>query len=140
MKKILPIFFVMLLAIPTMAQISQAERDFALKYFISSHENLRSVVSDLSEEAFNYSPKNGGWSVANAFEHLLLSQPAFIATIERNANNEETRDLEKDLSHLDGIYIGNIANRGSENKKVTQAIFKPSVRWVTKKRDAGKAF
>ena len=114
---------------PLMAQLSQTERDFAISYLKATHNNIVEVVKELPEESFNYKPKEGGWSVSNALEHIILTETAFFGMAQGTLANDESMS-EKDMSGKDGILIGMLANRGTKVK--TAAPFEPTGKWDTK--------
>lgn len=129
MKKILLVLGFGIITMPLMAQLSQTERDFAISYLKATHNNIVEVVKDLPEESFNYKPKEGGWSVSNALEHILLTETAFFGMAQGTLANDESMS-EKDMSGKDGILIGMLANRGTKVK--TAAPFEPTGKWDTK--------
>ncbi|HAW78844.1 MAG TPA: hypothetical protein DEO59_10060 [Balneola sp.] len=129
MKKILLVLGFGIITMPLMAQLSQTERDFAISYLKATHNNIVEVVKDLPEESFNYKPKEGGWSVSNALEHILLTETAFFGMAQGTLVNDESMS-EKDMSGKDGILIGMLANRGTKVK--TAAPFEPTGKWDTK--------
>tara|TARA_R100000781_G_scaffold47637_2_gene32000 strand:- start:1177 stop:1767 length:591 start_codon:yes stop_codon:yes gene_type:complete len=129
MKKILLVLGFGIITMPLMAQLSQTERDFAISYLKATHNNIVEVVKELPEESFNYKPKEGGWSVSNALEHILLTETAFFGMAQGTLVNDESMS-EKDMSGKDGILIGMLANRGTKVK--TAAPFEPTGKWDTK--------
>ncbi len=131
MKKLLILVVIGVFAIPTMAQLSQAERDFAINYLEATHANIVETVQNLPKESFNYKPKNGGWSVSNALEHILLTETAFFGMAQGTLTNADAK-TDEDFSGKDGILIGMLANRGT--KVQTAAPFEPSGKWDTKEK------
>lgn len=129
MKKILLVLGFGILTMPLMAQLSQTERDFAISYLKATHNNIVELVKDLPEKSFNYKPKEGGWSVSNTLEHILLTETAFFGMAQGTLSNHESMS-EKDMSGKDGVLIGMLANRGTKVK--TAAPFEPSGKWDTK--------
>ncbi|HCI69258.1 MAG TPA: hypothetical protein DF712_02385 [Balneola sp.] len=129
MKKILLVLGFGIITMPLMAQLSQTERDFAISYLKATHNNIVEVVKELPEESFNYKPKEGGWSVSNALEHIILTETAFFGMAQGTLANDESMS-EKDMSGKDGILIGMLANRGTKVK--TAAPFEPTGKWDTK--------
>ncbi|MEQ9264785.1 MAG: DinB family protein [Balneolaceae bacterium] len=128
MKKLLFLLLVAFVAMPVMAQLSEAEKDFAIKYLTSTHEDIVNTASELSDEAWNYTPKEGGWSAANCLEHILITEQAFFGMAQGTLQSEVIADL--DMSGMDGMLIGMLANRGT--KVTTAPQFEPSGKWNTK--------
>lgn len=129
MKKITLLLIIGFFSVPLMAQLTQAERDFAVDYLTSTHENIVTMVKGLPEESFNYKPENGGWSVSNALEHILLTEAAFWGMTQQTLSNADTKS-DTDLSSKDAVLIGMLANRGTKVK--TAAPFEPSGKWDSK--------
>jgi hypothetical protein len=129
MKKILLVLGFAILTTPLMAQLTQTERDFAISYLKATHNNIVELVKDLPEKSFNYKPEEGGWSVSNALEHILLTETAFFGMAQGTLSNHESMS-EKDMSGKDGVLIGMLANRGTKVK--TAAPFEPSGKWDSK--------
>ncbi|MEO9885294.1 MAG: DinB family protein [Balneola sp.] len=129
MKKIILPLLIGIFAIPAMAQLSQAERDFAINYLEATHANIVETVQNLPKESFNYKPKNGGWSVSNALEHILLTETAFFGMAQGSLTNADAK-TDEDFSSKDAVLIGMLANRGT--KVQTAAPFEPSGKWDSK--------
>lgn len=130
MKKLLSTFILCFVALTVSAQLTNAEKEFAIKYLEATHNQIVETVSNLTEEQWSTQPENGGWSVANALEHILVTEATFFGMAQQTvASGEEYPSL--DLSGMDGIYIGILANRGTKVK--TAAPFEPTRKWDSRK-------
>ncbi|MTI88210.1 MAG: DinB family protein [Balneolaceae bacterium] len=129
MRKLLPMIFMLILSTSAMAQLSEADRDFAIRYLQATHNDINNLVSDLTEEQWDHKPEDGGWSVANCLEHILLTESAFLGMVQGTIQQSEANPS-LDLSAIDGTLIGQFANRGTKVKTVDQ--FEPSGKWTTK--------
>tara|TARA_R110000868_G_scaffold410693_6_gene699894 strand:- start:17569 stop:18156 length:588 start_codon:yes stop_codon:yes gene_type:complete len=128
MKKITSLFVLSFFVVSAFAQTSEADKEFAIKYLTATHQNIVDTVNELSDEAWNYTPKAGGWSAANCLEHILVTEEAFTGmALNTLAQSEPTK---ADLSGADGMLIGMMANRGT--KVTTAPQFEPSGRWDSK--------
>lgn len=128
MKKSTLLFALSFFVVTAFAQTSEADKEFAIKYLNATHQNIVDVVSSLSEEAWNYTPQAGGWSAANCLEHILVTEATFTGLAMNTVSQSEAS--EADLSGVDGMLIGMMANRGT--KVTTAPQFEPSGRWNTK--------
>lgn len=128
MKKTSLLFALSFFVVSVFAQTSEADKEFAIKYLNATHQNIVDVVSSLSDEAWNYSPEAGGWSVANCVEHILVTEEAFTGMAMGTVS--QTEATKEDLSAKDGMLIGMMANRGT--KVTTAPQFEPSGRWGSK--------
>ncbi len=129
MKRMITICFILLLSVNAMAQLSSADRDFAVEYLNATHQNIVSLVEPLSDEAWNYTPEDGGWSVANCLEHILITESSFFQMAQGYMSQSEA-DPDFESSVSDGVLIGMMANRG--NRVQTAEQFEPSGKWSTK--------
>ncbi len=128
MKQTSLFFALSFFVVSAFAQTSKADKEFAIKYLNATHQNIVDVVSSLSDEAWNYTPEEGGWSAANCVEHILLTEEAFTGIAMGTVSQGES--TKKDLSAADGMLIGMMANRGT--KVTTAPQFEPSGRWDSK--------
>ncbi|MGN8225927.1 DinB family protein [Gracilimonas sp. BCB1] len=129
MKRIITLCFTILLSVNVMAQLSTADRDFAVEYLNATHQNIVDLVEPLSDEAWNYTPEDGGWSVANCLEHILSTESSFFQMAQGYMSQSEA-DPDFDSSVSDGVLIGMMTNRG--NRVQTAEQFEPSGKWSTK--------
>ncbi len=69
------IAFVLLLATSVSAQeVTQAEKDRALRYMESTKANVLEATKGLSEAQWNFKPAPERWSVAQVMEHIAVSE------------------------------------------------------------------
>lgn len=128
MKRTSLLFVLSFFVVSAFAQTSEADKEFAIKYLNATHQNIVDVVNSLSDEAWNYTPEAGGWSVANCVEHILVTEEAFTGMAMGTVSQAEA--TKEDLSAKDGMLIGMLANRGT--KVTTAPQFEPSGRWESK--------
>ncbi|WP_428236339.1 DinB family protein [Gracilimonas sp.] len=129
MKRMITLCLTLLLSVNVMAQLSTADRDFAVEYLNATHQNIVDLVEPLSDEAWNYTPEDGGWSVANCLEHILTTESSFFQMAQGYMSQSEA-DPDFDSSVSDGVLIGMMANRGTRVQTAEQ--FEPSGKWTTK--------
>ncbi len=128
MKKTSLLFALSFLIVSAFAQTTEADKEFAIKYLMATHQNIVDVATNLSDKAWNYTPEAGGWSAANCVEHILITEETFTGmAMGTVAQSEPSKE---DLSGADGMLIGMMANRGT--KVTTAPQFEPSGRWDTK--------
>ncbi|MCP9290358.1 DinB family protein [Gracilimonas sediminicola] len=129
MKRMITLCLTLLLSVNVMAQLSTADRDFAVEYLNATHQNIVDLVEPLPDEAWNYTPEDGGWSVANCLEHILTTESSFFQMAQGYMSQSEA-DPDFDSSVSDGVLIGMMANRGTRVQTAEQ--FEPSGKWATK--------
>lgn len=129
MKYLFTLAIAVLFTLSSSAQLSQTDRKYAINYLEATHQQIVETVSTLDEAAFTTQPEDGGWSVSNTLEHILLTEAAFSGMAMQTMNNS-VADSELDLSVNDLVYVGVLANRG--NKVTTAPPFEPSGKWSGK--------
>ncbi|MBO6587033.1 MAG: DinB family protein [Gracilimonas sp.] len=129
MKRMITLCLTLLLSVNVMAQLSTADRNFAVEYLNATHQNIVDLVEPLPDEAWNYTPEDGGWSVANCLEHILTTESSFFQMAQGYMSQSEA-DPDFDSSVSDGVLIGMMANRGTRVQTAEQ--FEPSGKWTTK--------
>lgn len=127
MKKITSLLVISLFTISAFAQ-SEGERDFAAKYLMATQQDIINTAQDLSDEAWNYTPEEGGWSASNCLEHILVTEQAFFGMIQGMLQGGADESI--DMSGADGILIGTMTNRGT--RVTTAPQFEPTGKWETK--------
>jgi len=110
--------------------ITLHEITFLENYYHETFKILEEEVDDLTRNQLNYRPKDGGWSVIECLEHIILAEEALFQNMKRVINQNQT-NLTKNVSSKDGLVITGITNRGVRAK--TQKPFEPTGRWKTKK-------
>ena len=128
MQKLTSILILSFITVSAFAQLSESDRDFAIKYLTATHEDIVKIASELSDEAWNYIPEAGGWSVANCLEHILTTEEAFFGMAQGALQGEMVEDM--DMTGTDGTLIGMMANRGT--KFTTAPQFEPTGKWDSK--------
>lgn len=118
-----------MVSISASAQLSEGDRMFAIKYLKATHHEIVKTVSELDDDAFNWKPADGGWSVSNCLEHILMTETAFHGMVQGGVASGEA-DMEFDNSIADGMIIGTMTNRGFQ--ATTSANFEPSGKYDSK--------
>ncbi len=129
MRKITLLLLVSFFSVSALAQLSMGEREFVANYLMASQQYIIEAVEDLDDQAFNWKPADGGWSVANCLEHILSTEMAFHGMVQGTVSSGNT-DTDFDNSMADGVFIGNLNNRGTA--VTTSPNFEPSGKWSSK--------
>jgi uncharacterized damage-inducible protein DinB len=129
MKKLTLFLLLGFCAMPLSAQLSQSDKDFAIKYLKASQNDIVTTAEGLTSDDWNYTPEAGGWSASNCLEHILVTEEAFFGMLQGGIA-QGSPDPEYDNSMADAMIIGMMANRGTKVKTAPQ--FEPSGRWDSK--------
>src|SRR5215470_5885452 len=75
-NRVLRVFGVVLsLAAITIAQeLTQLERDRAIRYLVDSRNGVQEAVKGLTETQLNFKPSPFSWSIAEIIEHLAVAE------------------------------------------------------------------
>ena len=130
MKKLFLFSLVLIItSLSASAQLSQGDRDFAINYLKSTHQQIIETVANLDDATFTKKPADGGWSVSNTLEHILLTEAAFTGmAMQAIAAGDANPNM--DLSMNDLSKVGMMTNRGT--KVTTAPPFEPSGKWSGK--------
>ena len=91
--------------------ITEHERTFLLENWEVTKSELITSLEKVSEENWTKRPADGGWSVAECFEHIVIAMPAQMGGIRQSLKKAANKT--KDLSHLDGYLLSRMTNRGT---------------------------
>jgi uncharacterized damage-inducible protein DinB len=82
------VFFVLLAAAGTASarqvsaqQLSQADRDAAVKHLQETRENLLKSIADLSDAQWKFKAAPDRWSIAEVAEHIAVSESTILGLI-----------------------------------------------------------
>lgn len=105
---------------------SKKERKFVTKYMEASMDKLFKGIKDLNQDQWNFTPSDGGWSVAGACEHLLIAERGFYNLIEgRILTSEGNRAMPEKLTSNEEV-ITFIKDRSPEKRVKTPPPFEPT--------------
>ncbi|MEX0314943.1 MAG: DinB family protein [Allomuricauda sp.] len=98
------------------------DKTLALDLLQRTLEELERIVEPLNYDELTYTPKDGGWSVMNCLEHLVLVEPVLLMEIKKMIKTNAL-DTNKNLSSEDGLIITYITDR--TKKVMTPKPFRP---------------
>ncbi|GAB4247924.1 MAG: hypothetical protein Tsb0034_27200 [Ekhidna sp.] len=91
--------------------INQTERDFLVNYLSVSLEETKTTLDEVDETLWQYKPADGGWSIGECMEHIILAEQALFKQV-KGALQQEATDG-KSLARKDGYVITRTVDRGS---------------------------
>jgi len=62
-------------------QLTQEEREFALRHLTESRDRMLAAVDSLTPEQWNFKPGDGAWSVAECCEHVALVESIILQRV-----------------------------------------------------------
>lgn len=114
MKLILILPFILFTSISVQAQdgtLNEYEKKFLFDNWEVTKTELLKTINQVSDDDWTKRPKDGGWSVAECFEHIVLAVPAQIGQVKQAITQEQ--NASKDLSAKDGFLLSLMTNRGN---------------------------
>lgn len=91
-------------------RITDSERLFLRNNYETTSLLLKKSINSLTDAEWNRKPSNGGWSVAETMEHIILAMSAQLQGLEKSLVNDPGKQV--DLSAKDGWLLSRITDRG----------------------------
>lgn len=110
-------------------KVSDHELKYVTDFYGESIKILENTLTDLNESQLNFRPADGGWTIKECLEHIILGEEAIMKKMKETIQENKV-DRSKDLSKNDAIILTRLTNRG--DKKKTFKPFEPTGRWKTK--------
>lgn len=109
----------------------------AIKYLKKTRKELEKSVKGLSKEQMTYKPEDGGWSVAEIVEHIIIVEGALKGMLEGKIKAGENLDQKAEVKMTDEQVVGLITDRSSSIQ--TQDQFQPTGKF-SESKEAIEAF
>lgn len=110
---------------PADGTLNKKERKFAVNQLEASMQKLFKNIEGMSEAQWNYTPADGGWSVAGACEHLLVAEQSTYALITQKILPDESLKEVPSTLMTDQQVIDFIRDRSPERRVKTVPRFEP---------------
>ncbi len=114
MSKLFTYILVTLMAFGSLGQKKSrnTELGFLLEYLESSKVHTIEALSQVDDEMWNYTPKNGGWSIAECMDHIIVAESGVFDNLKKSLS-EDPKEKES-LKHRDGLIITFTSDRGKK--------------------------
>ena len=109
---------------PEAMEMISIEKTDIFEYLNKTKNELESSVEDLSEEQMAYEPEDGGWSIAEIVEHIIIVEGALKGMLEAKIKAGEDLDQVSEVKMTDEQVMGLITDRSSSIQ--TQDQFQPT--------------
>jgi hypothetical protein len=117
-----------LAAVAAGQNITQQEREQALRYLSESRSGVVDAVKGLSEAQWKFKPAPDRWSVAEVVEHLALIEDILTQNILGNIEKAPAPSADRDAKQVDATVVAKVLDRSTKFQAPPQAI--PSGRWA----------
>jgi hypothetical protein len=108
--------------------ITQQERDQALRYLSESRSGVMDAVKGLSEAQWKFKPAPDRWSVAEIVEHLALIEDVVTQNILGNIVKAPAPAADRDPKQVDATIVAKVLDRTT--KYQAPSFGTPTGRWA----------
>ncbi len=117
---------------PKPITLTPAERAFAVSYFERTSKEFFDSIQGLTTAQWNYKPANGGWSVAQCAEHIVLSEGVIFEEMKKILEGPVNPDVARGGQDRDQRVIA--AELDRSKKATAPETLKPSGKFPTPDR------
>ena len=89
--------------------ISRSEYGFLIDYLEITRDQITGVLDTIGEEAWTYKPEDGGWSIRECMEHIMLAEAGIFSEFQQVLKKAPQ---ELDTKHLDAWLVSKVSDRG----------------------------
>ncbi len=94
------------------ATLSKQEKNFLLDYLTITEEGIIDELNALNEDQWAYTPADGGWSVGECMEHVLVAEMGLLMQARKAMEAEADNSL--NTRHQDAWLISKVNDRGTK--------------------------
>lgn len=123
---------------PAATTLTPQEREAALKLFQTTHDNFIKSISGLSAKQWTFKPAPDRWSVAEAAEHITVSETTIMGLIQHMLlPSPAAPEKREQVKGKDQLILEKVPDRS--HKAQAPEILRPTGRWASE-ADLAKAF
>jgi hypothetical protein len=108
--------------------ITQQEREQALRYLSETRSGVLDAVKGLSEAQWKFKPAPDRWSVAEVVEHLALIEDIVTQSILGNIGKAPAPSADRDPKQVDAMILAKVVDRSTKFQAPPPAV--PTGRWA----------
>src|SRR5215471_8029443 len=118
-NRVLRVFGMLLsLAAITVAQeLTQLEREKAIRYLVESRNGLQEAVKGLTEAQLNFKPSPFRWSIAEIIEHLAIAEErindGILGQLKNSPAASRNRDA-REVKTVDDMILAKVPDRSAK--------------------------
>ena len=109
--------------------ITQSEREQALKYLAETRNGVIDTVKGLSEAQLNFKPAPNRWSVAETLEHIALTEGLFVQSIRPQLENSPASPPKNNPKDVDDMILTKVPDRSTKFQAPPPLV--PTGRWTS---------
>jgi hypothetical protein len=96
--------------------ITNAERDQAVRYLAQTHAGVTQAVQGLSVGQFNFKPAPDCWSVAEVLEHISIVEDAVLNGVRTRLEKAPGPGDARDAQQVDAMVLARVLDRSTKVK------------------------
>lgn len=108
--------------------ITNSEREMALRYLAETRAGVIEAVKGLSEAQFNFKPAPERWSVAETLEHIATVEDTVLHGVRVRLEKAPAPAADRDAKQLDATIIATVPDRSTKIQAPPQ--LQPNGRWT----------
>jgi uncharacterized damage-inducible protein DinB len=98
------------------ADLSKTDRDFIVKYYTESRDNVLKAVKGLSPEQANFKPAEDKWSVNGCLEHIVVSEKMLWGMVDESLKKPSDPSRKDEVKVTDETILNGIPDRTNKVK------------------------
>lgn len=98
------------------AELTKADRDFIVKYYTESRDNVLKAVKGLTPEQANFKPAEDKWSVTGCVEHMILSENMLWSMVDESLKKPADPSRSSEVKVTDDNVLNGITDRTNKVK------------------------
>ncbi len=124
-------------AVSAPTTLTAAEREHAIQYLNSTHDQFLAAIQGLSEKQWRFKPAPDRWSVAEVSEHIAVSEATIFGLVQQTLKSPATPEKRAEVAGKDEIILTKVPDRS--HKVQAPEMLRPTSRFATE-ADNVKAF
>jgi hypothetical protein len=92
-------------------ELTQADKDHALKYLESTKKGVLDATKGLSEAQWNFKPTPERWSVAQVMEHIAAAEDFLMTLTKDNVMKAPAGEANRDVKKADDAVLAMVPDR-----------------------------
>jgi len=97
-------------------ELTKADRDFIVKYYSESRDNILKAVKGLTPEQANFKPAEDKWSVTGCVEHMILSENMLWGMVDESLKKPADPAKKSEVKVTDESILNGIPDRSNKVK------------------------
>ena len=102
--------------------ITNMEREQAVRYLADTRAGVIEAVKGLSEAQFNFKPGPDRWSIAECLEHIAIVENAVLSGVRVRLEKGPAPAADRDVKQIDAMILTTVPDRSTKVKAPAQLV------------------